>query len=97
MLLVVCIFRAFFFNFYGFGRTGYRYIDYFLICIKDTDQKVITLSISYPTKSGKLKICSALHVTQTSCTQIKMKQLDVVVSPAAFLWDPYLTLHPDLH
>ncbi len=22
----------------------------------------------------------------------KMKQLDVVVSPPAFLWDPYLTL-----
>ena len=23
---------------------------------------------------------------------LKMKQLDVVVSPPAFLWDPYLTL-----
>ncbi len=24
--------------------------------------------------------------------KVEMKQLDVVVSPPAFLWDPYLTL-----
>ncbi len=27
----------------------------------------------------------------------EMKQLDVVVSPPAFLWDPYLTFDPNPH
>ncbi len=32
------------------------------------------------------------HALQRGWVKIVMKQLDVVVSPPAFLWDPYLTL-----
>ena len=31
------------------------------------------------------------------CQVMKMKQLDVVVSPPTFLWDHYLTFDLDLH